>query len=280
MLITFLIAALLYTTADKSSAEKNLSIPVITSINLPDSLAMSFMAGPLRTGRRSVDISPDGKTIVYVSMDSTGVSYLNLRPIGKENVLRLPGTKGAFAPFFSPDSRWIAFFADGKLIKISVDGTIKETITQTATAIDGIWGADDRIVWAANESTSFNSIDSRGADRKLLMSPMRFPSRPIQLSSDTYIATNTVNETYVFSFKKGVEKLILSNGSCQAIYNHELFFMKGTDLFAIGFDESKQMTVGNPHLIEKGISRDAYGNGQVSIASNGTLVYAIARIPN
>jgi Tol biopolymer transport system component len=274
MLIALLIAALLYTTIDKSSSEKNFRIPTITSINLPDSLAMSFMAGPLRIGRRAVDISPDGKTIVYVSMDSTGASYLNLRPIGGENVLSLPGTKGAFSPFFSPDSKWIAFFADDKLIKISVDGTIKETITQAAIPVDGIWGTDDRIVWSGNESISFNSINSHGADRKLLRSTMRFFSRPIQLSSDTYIATNHVNETYVLSFKKGVEKLILSSGSCQAIYNHELFFLKETDLFAIGFDENKQVTVGNPRLIEKGISRDAYFNGQVSISSNGTLVYA------
>ena len=274
LLIVLLAAALFYTNTNKSSREKDSRIPIITSINLPDSMAMSFMAGPLRTGRRGVDISPDGKTIVYVSMDSTGTSYLNLRPIGEDKLLRLPGTKGAFAPFFSPDSKWIAFFADDKLIKISTDGTIKETLTQTAIPIDGIWGTDDRIIWAGNESTSFNSIDSRGADRKVLKSPMRFPSRPIQLSSDEYIATNQVNETYVISFKKGVEKLILSNGSSQAIYNDELFFMKGTDLFAIRFDKNKQMTVGNPRLIEKGISRDAYGNGQVSISSNGTLVYA------
>jgi hypothetical protein len=272
LLIALLTAALFYT--NKSSREKYLHTPIITSINLPDSLAMSFMAGPLRIGRRAVDISPDGKTIVYVSMDRTGASYLNLRPIGEENVLRLPGTKGAFSPFFSPDSKWIAFFADDKLIKISVDGNIKETIAQTANPIDGIWGTDDQIVWAGNESTSFNSIDSRGADRRLLKSAMRFFSRPIQLSSDTYIATNSVNEIYIVSFKKGVEKLILSNGSVQAIHNDELFFIKGTDLFAIGFDETKQVTVGNPHLIEKGISRDAYGNGQVSISHNGTLVYA------
>lgn len=274
MLIALLIATLFYTNLDKGSSQKDSLIPTITSINLPDSIAMNFMAGSLRTGRRAVDISPDGKTIVYVSMDSTGVSYLNLRPIGEENVFRLPGTRGAYSPFFSPDSKWIAFFADDKLIKISVDGNIKETITQTASPVDGIWDRDDRIVWTGNESTSFNSIDARGADRKVLMSPMRFPSRPIQLSTDTYIATNAVNETYLISFKKGVEKLIFSNGSSQAIYNQELFFMKGTDLFAIGFDENKQITVGNQRLIVKGISRDVYGNGQVAIASNGTLVYA------
>jgi Tol biopolymer transport system component len=274
LLIGILITALLYTNGNQSSKVDDSRVPIKTSINLPDSIPMSFMAGPLRTGRRAVDISPDGKTIVYVSMDNTGTSYLNIRPIGEDKVLRLLSTKGAYSPFFSPDSKWIAFFTDDKLMKISVDGSIMETLTQTTMPIDGIWDADDRIIWAANEGTSFNSIDSRGQDRKTLKSTMRFSSRPVQLSSDKYFATNNLNETYIVSFSKGAGKLILSNGSCQALYNHELIFMKGTDLFAVAFDENKQVTVGDPHLMEKGISRDAYSTGQFSISTNGTLVYA------
>ena len=121
--------------------------------------------------------------IVYVSMDSTGTSYLNLRPIGEDKVLRLPGTTGAFAPFFSPDSKWIAFFADDKLMKISVDGNIKETLFHNANPVDGIWDNDDKIVWIANEGTSFNSIDSHGKDFKILKTTMRFTARAVQLSS-------------------------------------------------------------------------------------------------
>ena len=159
-------------------------------------------------------------------------------------------------------------------MKISVDGGVMETLTQTANPIDGIWGEDDRIIWMANESSSFNSIDSHGKDRKVMKSTMRFSSRPIRLSSDEFIVTNTYSETYVVSFTKGIGKLILSNGSCQTIYNDDLYFIKGTDLFAIDFDRDEQMTLGNPRLIEKGISIDVYRNGQFAISKNGTLVYA------
>ncbi|HCW09183.1 MAG TPA: hypothetical protein DGG95_17640, partial [Cytophagales bacterium] len=272
--LIFTLSAALYYIVTKPQKNNNDQVPTKTSINLPDSIPMSFMAGPLRTGRRAVDISPDGKTIVFVSMDAKGISYLNIRPMGEEKIFRLSGTKGAYSPFFSPDSKWIAFFADDKLFKISVDGSLKETLTQTTMPIDGIWGKDDQIIWSANEGTSFNAIDSRGQNRKILKTTMRFSTRPTMLAADEYLATNTFNETYVVSFTKGVGKLILSNGNCQAIYNHELFFLKGTDLFAVAFDENKQVPVGDPHLIEKGISKDAYSNGQFSIASNGTFVYA------
>lgn len=273
ILIAILSAALFYKNTRESSKEDDSHIPIVTSINLPDSLHLSFMSGPLRVGRRGLDISTDGKTIVYVSMDSTGTSYLNLRPIGEDKVFRLPGTKGAFAPFFSPDSKWIAFFVEDKLIKISVDGSIKETLTHTANPVDGIWDTDDRIVWIANEGTSFNSIDSQGKDFKILKSTMRFTARAVQLSSDQYIVNSSFSETYIVSFTNGVGKLILTNGSCQAIYNGELFFMRGTDLCAIRFDKENQTTVGNPRVILKDISV-SYGTGQFSISNSGTLVYA------
>lgn len=274
ILILILSALLFYTNFNNTESNGEVENVIKTSINLPDSISMSFMAGPLRVGRRAVDISPDGKTIVYVSMDNTGASYLNVRPIGEERVSRLPGTKGAFSPFFSPDSKWIAFFSDDKLIKISIDGNVTEILTQSANPIDGIWSEDDRITWMANEGSSFNSINSQGLDRKVAKSTMRFQSRPIWLSSDEFIATNTYNETYMVSFSTGIGKLILSSGSCQAIYNNVLFFIKGTDLFAIDFERDKQMTLGNPRLIEKGLNVDAFRNAQFAISKNGTLVYA------
>lgn len=273
-LILMLSALLIYTNFSHNKSNGEIGNVIKTSINLPDSISMSFMAGPLRIGRRAVDISPDGKTIVYVSMDNTGASYLNVRPIGEERVSRLPGTKGAFSPFFSPDSKWIAFFSDDKLMKISVDGNVIETLTKIANPIDGIWSEDNRITWVANEGSSFNSINSQGQDNKVVKSTMRFSSRPIWLSSDEFIATNSTNETYIVSFTNGIGKLILSNGSCQAIYNDVLFFIKGTDLFAIDFDHDKQITLGNSRLIEKGISVDAFRNAQIAISKNGTLVYA------
>lgn len=273
LLIALLTVALLYTLFNKERKHSDFAQPSLTSINLPDSIALNFMAGPLRVGRRGIDISPDGKTIVYVSMDSTGTSYLNVRPIGEEKVLRLPETKGAYSPFFSPDSKWIAFFADDKLNKISVDGSIKETIIHTANPIDGIWDSDDKIVWIANEGTSFNSIDSRGRDFKILKTTMRFTARAVQVSSDQYIANSTVNETYIVSFTSGVGKLIMSNGMCQAIHDDDLYFLKGTDLFAIRFDKENQATLGNPRIVAKGISV-SYGTGQFSISNNGTLIYA------
>lgn len=273
IIIALLAVALLYTNTNRSKNQEALS-PIITSIILPDSIALHFLAGPLRVGRRGVDISPDGKTIVYVSMDSTGISQLNIRPLHEEKVVRLPGTKGAFSPFFSPDSKWIAFFSEDKLLKISIDGNVKETLTQTANPVDGIWTKEDRIIWTANESVSLNSIDADGQDKKVLKTTMRFASRPVQLSPDQYLATNSFDETYVISFTEDIGSPILRSGVCQALIGDELLLMKGIDLFAVHFDVTGRTMVGSPRLIAKGVSLDPNRNAQISVSSAGTLLYA------
>ena len=62
-------------------------------------------------------LSPDGTRLVYVSQ-----GRLFTRRLDQPNATELTGTQGAYAPFFSPDGQWVAFFAPGKLKKISVEG--------------------------------------------------------------------------------------------------------------------------------------------------------------
>ena len=62
-------------------------------------------------------ISPDGTRMVYVSQ-----GRLFTRRLDQPNATELAGTQGAYAPFFSPDGQWVAFFTAGKLQKISVEG--------------------------------------------------------------------------------------------------------------------------------------------------------------
>ena len=64
-----------------------------------------------------VILSPDGTRLVYVSKGK-----LFARRLDQPKGLELAGTEGAVAPFFSPDGHWVAFFAQAKLKKLSVEG--------------------------------------------------------------------------------------------------------------------------------------------------------------
>ncbi len=69
----------------------------------------------------AVSISPDGRWIAYSARDGASTAVF-VRPIGLEVSQKLVGTEGAGRLFWSPDSRWIAFFAGGTLKKIEADG--------------------------------------------------------------------------------------------------------------------------------------------------------------
>ena len=67
-----------------------------------------------------VILSPDGTRLVYVSKGK-----LFTRKLDQPKAIELADTEGAYAPFFSPDGQWVAFFVGvdpAKLKKISVEG--------------------------------------------------------------------------------------------------------------------------------------------------------------
>ena len=98
-------------------------------------------------------ISPDGLNIVYVGMAQTR-SHLWLRPVANTETRQLQGTEDAAFPFWSPDSKFIAFFAENKLKKISIDGGPVLPLADVAGTIGlgGSWSRDNVILFGSNLS--------------------------------------------------------------------------------------------------------------------------------
>jgi predicted Ser/Thr protein kinase len=123
-------------------------------------------------------LSPAGETLAFVATGADGRDRLWVRPLDSLESRALEGTEDAEFPFWSPDGRSIAFFADGKLKRIYAAGGTLRTLCDAAAARGGAWGADGKIVFrptSADRSTWF----PRRAD-----SPALFPSsRPATVRS-------------------------------------------------------------------------------------------------
>jgi len=124
--------------------------------------------------RLNVDLGPDvslgsgtGEDIV-ISADGTHLAYISqnrlfTRQLDQPKSSELAGTEGAYAPFFSPDGRWIAFFAPGKLKKISVEGGAAIALSDCpGTARGGSWGDGGDIIAALTGAGGLSRIPNAG----------------------------------------------------------------------------------------------------------------------
>jgi Tol biopolymer transport system component len=107
-------------------------------------------------------ISADGRAIVFVATDSSGTSQLWVRDLASPSAQRLPGTEGAILPFWSPDSRFIGFFAGGQLKKVDVGGQNVQVLCEAPDGRGGAWGRSGVIVFAPASASPLEKVSQEG----------------------------------------------------------------------------------------------------------------------
>jgi eukaryotic-like serine/threonine-protein kinase len=102
----------------------------------------------------SVALSPDGRHLAFLARNDSGHTSLWIRALDQFISRQLPGTEDALGPFWSPDSRYVAFFAISKLKKVDISGSVPTTICETSSFNGGTWGVRDIIVFAPIAGTA------------------------------------------------------------------------------------------------------------------------------
>ena len=93
-------------------------------------------------------VSPNGRLLAFIATDSSGKGLVWVHPLERASAQALPGTEGAYQPFWSPDSRWIGFFAQGKLKKVEVSGGPPQAVCEAVYGAGGTWSHDGVIVFS------------------------------------------------------------------------------------------------------------------------------------
>jgi eukaryotic-like serine/threonine-protein kinase len=110
----------------------------------------------------SPKVSPDGRSIAYNVTDSTGVTRIWIRTLASLEAQPLTGTEGASRPFWSPDSRFIAFMSGGKMRKVAATGGPAVTICESGSRGDGSWGAGGVILFDGTAVDSIRRVSASG----------------------------------------------------------------------------------------------------------------------
>jgi serine/threonine protein kinase len=128
----------------------------------------------------SPTISPDGTALVF-RVVRKGEPLLAIRVLDTLDAQIVPGTEGAQWPFWSPDSRVVAFFADGKLKKTPVARGPIQTICDAPSGLGGDWNRDGVIVFLGGDRDGFYEVLATGGVPKAVIASQkneRFHSRP------------------------------------------------------------------------------------------------------
>ena len=108
-------------------------------------------------------ISPEGERIAYVALRG-GEQRLFIRELDSFESTELEGTEDAQAPFFSPDGRWVGFFARRKLYRVAVAGGSPVAIADAPFGQGASWGWNDEIIYNATSASGLKRVSANGGE--------------------------------------------------------------------------------------------------------------------
>ncbi|MGC1437100.1 MAG: protein kinase [Terriglobales bacterium] len=232
-------------------------------------------------------LSPDGRGMVFVANSSGADPVIWMRNINQVTARPLPGTEHAQLPFWSPDSRWLGFFAEGKLKKIPVAGGPVQVLADVADAFGGSWGADGSIIFSRLNTSIFRVSSGGGTVTSVtnldsIQKSHRWPQFLPDGRHFLFHAQGGDPEhrgVYVGSLEGGAQKFLLQTES-SAVYAWPgyLLYVVGDTLLGQAFDTTRFELRGEPFTIDEPVGRSTGFNIGASASGTGMLAYAAAML--
>jgi serine/threonine protein kinase/Tol biopolymer transport system component len=246
---------------------------------------------PSPTFDSAVTLSPDGRQLVFIA-NVGGQQQLWIRPLDQTLAQPLAGTEGASFPFWAPDSRSVAFFADGKLKRLALSGGQPIELAEAPIPLGGAWSSDGTILFAQYERRSFTKLmrvpATSGVATRVPGTDFGSPRFP-EFLPDGRRFLFLMRWTGVSGDRDGVylgsldtpEVRRLPGIDAAAVYappGFLLFVRQGT-LMALSFDTSSGTVVGEPLPVASIGNSIPDRRGAFSVSSTGLLAYRAGPAP-
>ena len=258
-------------------------LPVIRALVAPPDrlffqLTGDFAAPPV--------ISPDGAAIVFGATDSVGRRQLWLRRLDAATPVPLPGTDNATFPFWAPDSRAVAFFADSMLKRIDLNAGSALTLCDAPSGRGGAWNAQGVILFAPSVVGGLQQVPASGGSPTAVTSTggtgatsHRWPQFLPDGRSFQFLAVEQRDgrdqSAVLLSSLAGRAPQQLLRSRSQALYaGGHLLFLRDQTLWAQPFDTARETLGGAPVAVAREVLEDpTIWRGIFSVSDTGTLVY-------
>jgi len=236
----------------------------------------------------SAALSPDGRRVAFVSYTADAKTVLWLRPLDALAARPLPGSEGASMPFWSPDSRSLGFFAEGKLKRIDAGGGPPQVLCEAPSPRGGAWGREGVIVFASSEAGLYR-VPATGGTRATAtrLLPREEAHRwPAFLPDGHHFvflgdAAKTEDHFLRIGSLDSEDSRDLMGAVTNAVYAPPgyLLFVRGRSLLAQPFDAKHLRLTGEPVALAEALVESA-GNHrfEFSVSDTGLLTYRSANL--
>ena len=261
-------------------------------VPLPDPIRFEIGL-PGSGGLGGAAVSPDGRMLTFVVRDGDGQTKLWVRSLSTSEARPLEGTDGATGiPFWSPDSRYIAFGADGKLKKIEAAGSPAQTLCAAAALVaGGLWTPEGMIIFGQGNPAPTNQVSASGGTATAVPYDSPILATPALLPDRKHFVFDGGDGIYLASLPDGTEggakdmpRRILQDGSIVAYTpapnskNGYVLFVRGAantgearvgTLMAQPFDPRSNQLAGDAVPIAENVTPSGF-----SVSQTGVLIHS------
>jgi DNA-binding winged helix-turn-helix (wHTH) protein/Tol biopolymer transport system component len=237
---------------------------------------------------RPFAISPDGRALAYVAQDGQS-TVLAVRRLDRLDVQPLPRTDGAASPFFSPDSRWIGFLANGRLRKVPAAGGAPIDICEAGSECRGAsWSVLDEIVFAPTPASGLvrvpvdggrprpaTTLDFTNGERTHRWPEVLPDGRAVLFTvARAGSASFEEAEIAVASLETGERRTVHRYGSsARYVPSGHLVYVRGGSLMAAPFDLARLVVTGSSMPVVDDVMTRPTGAGYFTASEDGCLMY-------
>jgi Tol biopolymer transport system component len=231
-------------------------------------------------------LSPQGDRIAFVA-HLANTQSLWIRPLESDAAQQLEGTQGAMHPFWSPDGRYVAFFANGKLNKIAASGGPVSVLADAPNPRGGTWGANDMILFTPDFRDPLAKVSAQGGVPtpatvmdKEKHTTHRWPWFLPDGKHFLFLATTHTggdpshNGIYFGSLDSMQTRMVVATDSAAQYASGYLLYRANTALVAQPFDAESGKLSGSPAPLVGNIRYDSgVWRSIFAVSENGLIVY-------
>ncbi len=269
-------------------AHRRESPPGLLQLSVLPPPSATFSSPPASIVAPQIAISPDGRQVAFVSQAPRGRPNLWVRSLGDSEAQLLRGTEDAIYPFWSPDSRSLGFFAEGKLKTIEIGGGPARTLSDAPLdSRGGTWGRDGTILFAPTAASGLFRIAATGGtasqvtkfDVSRAENSHRFPAFLPDGRHFLYTTRNARQEHWGVSMASldlpvGTPLVERTDWSAQFAPPGYILFLRAGTLMAQPFDLNRTSITGEAITVAGDVGVTSTGYAAFSASDTGVIVYA------